>query len=175
MDREFARRQHESPSNKAKREKNDAENRKFLLQAPDAFTLRLEGVEQVSGQPVWVISGEPKPGFRTKGSGPDAQILTKVRGKVWIDQAEYRWVKVELEVLETLSLDLSLVRIAPGTHLTSEQARVNDEVWLPSHTSIRGDVRMGYLVKARLEQEITYRDYKKFQSDSRIVPDGERK
>jgi hypothetical protein len=132
-------------------------------------------VEQIGGKPAWVISGEPKPGFRPKGSGPDAQILTKVRGKVWIDQAEYRWVKVELEVLETMSLGLSLVRIAPGTHLTSEQARVNDEVWLPSHTSVRGDVRMGYLVKAHLEQEITYRDYKKFQTDSRIVPDDERK
>jgi hypothetical protein len=39
MDREFAKRQHESASDKDKREKKDAENRKFLLQAPDAYTL----------------------------------------------------------------------------------------------------------------------------------------
>jgi hypothetical protein len=175
MDREFAKRQHESASDKAKQEKARAENRKFLLQAPDAYTLRLEGVEQISGKPAWVISGEPKPGFRPKGSGPDAQILTKVRGKVWIDQAEYRWVKFEAEVLETLSMDLALVRIGPGTHLSFEQTRVNDEVWLPSRTSIHGDARLGYLVKMHGDQEITYRDYKKFQTDSRIVPDDKEK
>ncbi len=69
MDREFAKRQHESASVKAKQEKEDAEDRKFLLQLPDAYTLRLEGVEQISGKPAWVISGEPKPGFHPRGSG----------------------------------------------------------------------------------------------------------
>ncbi len=97
-----------------------------------------------------------------------------MRGKVWIDQAEYQWVRVEVEVVDALTFALSVFRIGPGTRYESEQTRVNDEVWLPSHTSIRGDVRMGF-VKARWDQEFTYRDYKKFQSDSRIVSDEERK
>jgi hypothetical protein len=174
MDRKFAKRQRESASDKAKREKKDTEDRKFLLLAPDAYTLRLEGVEQISGKPAWVISGEPKPGFRPKGSGFETQFLKKVRGKVWIDQAEYQWVRVELEVVDALTIALSLFRIGPGTRYESEQTRVNDEVWLPSHTSIRGDVRMGF-VKAHWDQEMTYRDYKKFQTDSRIVTDEEKK
>ncbi len=78
-------------------------------------------------------------------------------------------VKLEVEVLQTLSMDLALVRIGPGTHLSFEQARVNGEVWLPSRTTIQGDARLGYLVKMHADQEITYRDYKKFHSDSRIV------
>jgi hypothetical protein len=179
MDREFAKRRHESASDKAKREKRDAQDRKFLLQAPDAYTLRLEGVEQISGKPAWVISGEPKPGFHPQGSGIETQILKKVRGKVWIDQAEYRWVRVEAEVLEALTFALSVFRIGPGARFESEQTRVNEEVWLPSHTSIRGDVRMGF-IKGHWEQETSYRDYKKFQSDSRVLldekpPDGKRK
>jgi hypothetical protein len=50
-----------------------------------------------------------------------------------------------------------------------EQTRVNDEVWLPSHFSIHGDARMGFLVKMHGDMEVTYRDYKKFRADSRIV------
>ena len=69
------------------------------------------------------------------------------------------------------ALSSALVRIGRGTHLTFEQTRVNDEVWLPSRTSIQGDARLGYLLKMHADQEITYRDYKKFQSDSRIVTD----
>jgi hypothetical protein len=111
MDRELARRQHLSASDKAKQEKGRVEQRKFLEQLPDAFALRMEGVEEISGKPAWVISAERKPGFRPKGS--DAKILTKVRGKVWIDQAEYRWVKAEVEILDTLSMELGLVRVAP--------------------------------------------------------------
>jgi hypothetical protein len=178
MDRELARRQHLSASDKAKQEKGRAEGRKFLEQLPDAFTLRIEGVEEISGKPAWVISAERKPGFRPKGS--EAKIFTKVRGKVWIDQAEYRWVKAEVEILDTLSMELGLVRVQPGMRVAFEQTRVNDEVWLPSHFSINGDARMGFLIKMHGDMEITYRDYKKFQTDSRIVseaeaPDGKEK
>lgn len=171
MDRELARRQHLSASDKAKQEKGRAEGRKFLEQLPDAFTLKIEGVEEISGKPAWVISAERKPGFRPKGS--DAKILTKVRGKVWIDQAEYRWVKAEAEILDTISMELGLVRVAPGMHVAFEQTRVNDEVWLPSHFSIHGDARFGLLIKMHGDLEVTYRDYKKFQADSRIVTEEE--
>ena len=167
MDRELARRQHLSPSDKAKQEKGRAEGRKFLEQLTEAFTLRMEGVEEISGKPAWVISAERKPGFRPRGS--DAKILTKVRGKVWVDQAEYRWVKAEVEILETISMELGMVRVAPGARVAFEQTRVNDEVWLPSHLSIHGDARMGFLVKIHGDMEVTYRDYKKFRTDSRIV------
>jgi hypothetical protein len=173
MDREFAKRQHQSASDKAKQEKAQAENRKFLDQLPDAFTLHMEGAEQISGKPAWVIGAEPKPGFRPKDS--HAKILTKVRGKLWIDQAEYRWVKAEVEFLDTISLGFALVRIAPGMRISFEQTRVNDEVWLPSRISMHGEARLGFLVKEHGDFEITYRDYKKFQTDSKLLLDEETK
>jgi hypothetical protein len=169
MDREFARRRNESPADKAKQEKERAADRKFLLQVPDAFTLRIEGVDEISGKPAWIIGAEPKPGFRPKGS--DAALLKKVRGRLWIDQAEYQWVKADIETLDTLSMGFSLVRIARGMHLSFEQTRVNDEVWLPSLFSMRGDARVGLLLKMHGDVEITYRDYRKFQADSRVVTD----
>ena len=114
-----------------------------------------------------MIEAEPKPGYRPVLS--EAKVFTKVRSKIWIEKATYRWVKVDAEVLNTLSFGLGLVRVAPGGTVRFEQTRVNDEIWLPSHAVIRGDVRLALIRKLRAEIDINFRDYKKFQSDSRIV------
>jgi len=167
MDKEIAKRSNLSESEKQKLEKRRAENRKFLREIPDAFTFRLAGEEQVSGKRAWVIVAEPKPNFHAKDLR--AKILSKLRGKIWVDQSEYQWVKVEAEVLDTISIGLALFRIAPGGHLTFEQTRVNDEVWLPAHALFHADARIGYIKKMHGEVELNYSDYKKFQSDSRIV------
>jgi hypothetical protein len=172
MDKEVARRRRESASEKAKQEEERAEDRKFIMELPDAYMLRIEGVEQVSGKPAWAISGEPKPGFRPRNA--DAKMLAKMRSKVWIDQAEYQWVKAEVDVMEMVSRALALVRLSAGTH-SLEQTRVNDEVWLPSHVSAYLDARLAYLLKFNADVEITYSGYKKFQTDSRILPEEEAK
>jgi hypothetical protein len=168
LDRALARAENESAAEKAKREKARAEGRKFLAELPDAYRFRLAGEEMVSGKPAWVIEADPKPEFRPKDIR--SKILAKVRGKVWIDKAEYQWVKAEAEVLDTLSFGLALFRLAPGGSLRFEQTRVNDEVWLPAHVMIRADARLAYVKKVRAEIEVSYRDYKKFQAESRVVP-----
>jgi hypothetical protein len=167
MDKELAKRSQLSESDKQKLEKRRRENRKFLNEIPDAFTFRFAGEEEVSGKPAWVIEAEPRPNYRAKDLR--AKILTKLRGKIWVDQAEYQWVKVDADVLDTISLGLALFRIAPGGHLTFEQTRVNDEVWLPAHAKIRADARLAYVRSMHAEIELKYSDYKKFQTDSRIV------
>lgn len=168
MDRAQAERESESAADKAKREKARAEGRKYLEELPDAYLFRLAGEETVSGKPAWVIEADPNPEFRPKDVR--SRILTKVRGKVWIEKSEYQWVKAEAEVLDTLSFGMALLRLAPGGSLKFEQTRVNDEVWLPAHMTIRADARVAYVKKVRAEIEISYRDYKKFQAESRIVP-----
>lgn len=167
MDRALARRESMTDAEKAKREKERAENRKFLKQLPEAFTFRLDPDEFISGKPSWVIEAEPNADF--KPSTLQGKVLSKVRGKVWIDKGEYEWVKAEMQVLDTISMGLALLRIAPGGFIKFEQARVNDEVWLPSRMLIRADARIAYVKKIRTEVEINYTDYKKFQSESKIV------
>jgi hypothetical protein len=166
-DRELARRRNMTDAQKAKLEKERAEGRKFMRQLPEAFTFRLEGEESISGKPAWVIDADPKPGF--KPASAPAKMLSKVRGKIWVDQSEYQWVKAEAEVLDTISVGLALFRLAPGGVIHFEQTRVNDEVWLPAHVLVRADARIAYVKKIRAEIEVDFRDYKKFQSDSKIV------
>jgi hypothetical protein len=172
MDKELVKREHMSASDRAKVEKEREEERAYLREIPDAFRFRLAGEENISGQPAWVIEAEPKPGYQFKDS--KAKVLGKVRAKFWITQRDNRWVKIQAEAIEPLSFGLGLFRIASGGAFTFEQKRVNDEVWLPTHILIRGDARLAYLKKVHGEIEITYRDYKKFQTDSKIVATEEK-
>ena len=93
MDKELAKREHESGTEKERHEKQRAEGRKFLREMTDAFELRIIGEESVSGKPAWVIDAQPRPDYRPKDS--KAKGLMKVRAKVWVDKADYQWVKAK--------------------------------------------------------------------------------
>jgi hypothetical protein len=167
LDKESAKRQRESASDRAKQDRDRAEERRYLREVPEAFVLTLQGTEQIGGRPVWIIGAQPKPGYKPKLKR--AEMLAHLRGRIWVDQADYQWVKAEVEVINPISFGLGLVRLAPGSILDFDQVRVNEEVWLPAHISVRADARLVYLRKLREELDVTYRDYKKFQADSRIV------
>lgn len=167
FDREVSGWQHESPADRLKAERERAEDRKFVREAPDAFVFHLLGVENVGGQPAWVIQAEPKPGYRPVEAR--ARLFTKVRAKVWIEQATYHWVKMDAEALDALTFGFGLLRVAPGGTLHFEQIKVNSEIWLPSSTLIHGDARLALIKKLRAEIDIRYSGYRKFQSDSRLV------
>ena len=53
--------------------------------------------------------------------------------------------------------------------MTIENARVNNEVWLPKRAHIKGSVRIALVKVMRGEIVYTFSDYKKFQADSRVV------
>lgn len=167
MDKESAKRQRESESDKAKADQDRAEERRYLHEVPEAFILTLQGTEEIGGRPVWIIAAEPKPGYKPKMKR--AEILAHLRGKIWVDQADYQWVKAEVTVIDPISFGLGLVRLASGAVLNFDQVRVNDEVWLPAHITVRADARLVYLRKLREELDVTYRNYQKFQVDSKIV------
>jgi hypothetical protein len=168
MDQEIARRERESAEEKAKLEKERRERRKFLNEVPDAFNFKLIGQEQVSGKPTWVISAEPKSGYQAKERL--AKVIEKLRGKIWIEQSEYQWVKVEADAIGAVSFGFGLLKIEPGAALKFEQTRVNDEVWLPASASIHADARVALFKHIRSEVNMRFQGYKKFQAESQFLP-----
>lgn len=172
LDKDTAKLAGETPEEKQRRaaefEKSRRHERAFLLELPDAFDLKLEGSDTIDGQDVWVISGEPKPGYRAKTR--DGAALAKIRGKMWIEKVGYQWVRVEAETIETISFGLFLARLNPGAKLVLEQTRINDELWLPKREYMIGKGRIALVKRVAEDEEITWTDYKKFQVDSRIVP-----
>jgi hypothetical protein len=170
LDKEVEKRRHQSASEKAKLDKERLEEQKYIREFTEAFEFRVLGEEPVSGKPAWILSVTPKPGYRAKDS--QAKMFAKLRGKVWIDKTEYHWVKAEGEAIDTLSFGFFLFRVAPGATVSFEQVRVNEEVWLPSRITVRAEARIAILKKMHAEIDITYREYKKFQADSKMVADS---
>ena len=169
-------RRRESPSQRAKRleeiERKRAEGRRIVQEIPDAFDFRLLGEESVGGRAAFLIEATPKPGYKWREQ--KAKMLTKFKGKLWIDKAEYQWVKGDAETIDTITFGWFLARLSPGARVQFEATRVNDEVWLPRHFLVDAGARVIFK-KLHTVMEGTYSDYKKFQADSRVVSTEEMK
>lgn len=155
----------------AEREKRRMKGREFLKEVVDAYDLKMVGADRVDGHEAYVIQADPRPGYHAKVEG--AKYFSKIRGKIWIDKAEYQWVKVEAETTDTISFGLFLVRLYKGAHLEFEQARVNDELWMPRRAHVEAAGRVGLVLKGGLETDSLFENYRKFQTDSRIVSTSE--
>ena len=155
----------------AKEEKEREENRQFVREVADAYNFHLAGIESLAGRDTYVIDGEPKPGYQAHLK--EAKILPKFRFRAWIDKDESQWKKLDIRCIDTVSFGLFLARIHKGSRIIIEQTRINDEVWLPQHINVKVDARLALLKYFNLEDDITYRDYKKFRTGTKIVPVGE--
>ena len=165
-------RQQETPEQREKRlrkeEKEREEDRAFVREVADAYTFRLVGTETRDGRETYVIDADPQPDFHPHLK--DAKYLPKFHGRVWIDSAETQWVKLEVEAIDTVSWGLFLARLHKGSRVDIELTRVNDEVWLPKSVSLKLSARLALLKDFNVIEEVSYRDYKKFRSDVKIVP-----
>lgn len=164
-------RKNESDSDRAKRlkkeEKERDEGREFVKEVADAYNFTFVGTEKLGGRDSYVIEAEPRAGFEPKTK--EGKILTKFRFRLWLDRAEDQWVKLDASCIDTVTWGLFLARIHKGTHLLVETARVNDEVWLPQHIAVHIDVRLALLKNFAVDEDLTYKYYKKFHAESRIV------
>ena len=146
---------------------NPRQQREILREVADAFEFRVVGEEEVDGFATLVIQAEPRPGYRPRSK--ETKILPNFRGRLWITKDEYRWVRVDAEVVRRISIGLVLACLNPGTTVDFEQRRVNDEIWMPSQVHVRAVGRLALLKKFNAEVFVTYSDYRKFQRDSRIT------
>jgi hypothetical protein len=170
-----ARRSNEDAKERQRREerseKQREEDRQFVREVADAYNFRMTGVETLNGRETYVIDAEPRPGYQPHLK--EARILPKFRFRAWIDKRESQWKKLDVQCIDTVSFGLVVARLHKGSRVVFEQTRVNDEVWLPQHMAVKLDARVALLKEFNIEQDVTYRDYKKFRADTKLVPVGE--
>jgi len=164
-------RSHETPAERQKRleefEKKHREEHSFLLEVPQAYNFKIEGEETLNGRAAYVISGQPRADFRPNLN--PARVLPKLRPKLWIDKQDYEWLKLEADVIDTITWGGFLLRLHPGSHIELEQNWVNNEVWLPLHAHISFDARVALVKSIRMDIDAKFSDYKKFRTDSKII------
>ena len=154
-----------------KEEKDREQDRQFVREVADAYNFTFVGIDSLSGRDTYVIDGEPRPGYEPHLK--EAKILPKFRFRAWIDKDESQWKKLDIQCIDTVSFGLFLARIHKGSRIIIEQTRINNEVWLPQHINVKVDVRVALLKDFNVNDDITFRDYKKFRTDTKIIPVGE--
>ena len=171
LEKSNAERLKETPAERKRRideyDKRRERQRKTMHEVEEAFDFKIAGQDRVEGRDVWILEATPRPGYRPRSR--DAKILPNVQGKLWIDQRTYHWVKLEAEVIHPVSWGLFLVRLDEGARIRFDETRVNDEVWLPRWISIAASARIGIFKKLRVQEDTTYKNFRKFQTDSRVV------
>ena len=171
FDKEVAKLQKESDEQRQKRiakyEEESKKAREFVQEVAQAFNFKFEGEEMFNGRPAYVVSGEPRPDY--KPSSREGKILAKTRGKIWIDIASTHWVKLDVEFTDTVSFGWILARVRPGTRITVDQNLFRDEVWVPQQIKFNLDARVGLFKQLFENVDVTFRDWRKFSSEAKIL------
>jgi hypothetical protein len=135
LEQEIQRRSNESRAARRKRvaeyQKERRQNHALMNQMAKAFNFSLVGEDTVNGRRCFVLNATPKPGYNPPNR--DTEVLTGMRGKMWIDTQQYQWVKVRAQVFRPVSFGLFFASVKPGTEFTLEQKPVEGSLWLPSH------------------------------------------
>jgi hypothetical protein len=139
-----------------------------LLEVADAYNFKFVGIEKLGGRDNYVIDANPKPDY--KPVRKEAKILSKLRGRMWIDTSDSQVAKLDVQVIDTVSFGLFVARLHQGSRLVVENTRVNDEVWLQQHVRVTADVRLALLKDFNFDVDVTDHDYKKFRTDTKILP-----
>jgi hypothetical protein len=156
-DQDLERLKHETPEEQAARLRKNEENRSFLRDLLEAFDFRLIGEEIIAGRQTYVLEATPHPGYHANGKY--AKLFSRVKGKLWVDEQDFGWVKVDGEVTQAFSMGLFLARVQRGSHIVLEQTRLADAVWLPKRLEVRASARILFLKSLDLDRILTYSDY----------------
>lgn len=165
-------RRNESEEDRQKRLEKDKkereEGRAFVKDVVNAYDFKLVGDDKVSGEDTWVIEATPRSDF--KPTQPHADMLKKIKGRIWIEKKEYNWVKLEAEATDTISFGLFLFRIHPGSRFVLETSHINNEFWALHRLYINGSARIALLKNETAEQEDVFSNFKKFSTSVKILP-----
>src|SRR5438105_662141 len=94
----------------------EEENALLVREVPKAFDFQLVGEEVVRGRPAYVLQATPRPGYCPQGKY--GKMFAKVEGKLWVDNQDLGWIKVDGQVIQPLSMGLFLVRLLRGSRIT---------------------------------------------------------
>jgi hypothetical protein len=148
-----------------KRHKDDVQVSDFLR--IDRFTNPRR--ETFRGHEVIVFDFEPNPSY--KPSTTIEHFLHELEGSVWIDEQAQDVVRLEAYLNNTFKMAGGLfASLQKGSAFTFEQAKVADEVWMPSY--LEAHVSAKLLLLKGLSGNFTerYGDYRKFHVESVTQP-----
>jgi hypothetical protein len=127
----------------------------------------MAGDATVGGRAAWVIDATPNGSFQAREARE--KILTKFKGRFYVAKQDATLLKLEAEAMDTVSFGLVLARLDKGARFSLEKTRINDELWMPLKIKVDFEARLALLKKLRVDVQIDYGNFRKFQTESRIL------
>jgi hypothetical protein len=159
----IAHRRNESPKRRAQRiaqyERDRKRDHLLMEQLAKAFDFTLLGEAQLGPYGVYALRATPRAGYQPPNT--EAQVLTGMQGKLWIDRKTSQWVKVEAEVMHPVSIEGFLARVEPGTRFEFEKMPIAEGVWFPKHFAMKSQSKILFLFTHKTQADETYFDYHK--------------
>jgi hypothetical protein len=156
-------RRNESERERAQRitkyQRDRKRNHLLMAQLTKAFDFRLLGEEKLGRFDVYTLQAIPHGGYQPPNT--EAQVLTGMQGKLWIDKKTFQWVKVEAEVTHPVSIEGFFARVEPGTRFELEKMPVTNDIWLPKHFAMKSRSRILVLFSHKTQEDETYFNYEK--------------
>ncbi len=125
------------------------------------FDRGLVGEEEIRGRKSWVIEYTPRKGH-VPANKHEKDVYT-FQAKAWVDEEQGVTSKFVL-----LSIaDGSLVK--PGSSLTFENAKINDDAWLPVSSVLDARIQIALVIRDSVRTEVRNSSFKKFDVKSTIT------
>jgi hypothetical protein len=164
-------REHETAADRARREQKVARARQEEERALDdifrVLDIQLIARKTIRGRPAIEATFTPRPGAKT--TVKDVALVTKIKGRAWIDEQDHEIVRIEGETIDTIGFGLGLLaRVNKGTAFAFEQQKVADEEWLPLRATVRATGRIALLKRLDTEVMMDFRDYRKFTVETAV-------
>ena len=160
----------ETPEHRAERLRtSEEENASIVREVPRAFDFQLIGEDVVNSRPAYVLQATPHPGYHAQGKY--GKMFSKVEGKLWVDKQDFGWIKVDGQVMQPLSMGLFLVRVLCGSHITMEQTRVDDGLWMPKRVGVRAAAKILFVKDLAVDRVLTYSEYRLARGGAPTPPD----
>jgi hypothetical protein len=132
----------------------------LLNEFPEALDYRKLGEETIASRAAVVLEYSPRAGYKPQHLM--ARLFEKLRGKIWIDQADGELAKAEGELFDTVTIGWGMIgKIQKGTRFAMERVKLAEGIWMPQSESMRLAARM-LLLKTLAREEITsYSEYRR--------------
>jgi len=159
----IARRRNESPEETDQRLAKEEQVRKrdhaLIEQIPQAFDFEYIKEDEIAGRQCYVLLAKPKNGYHPPNH--ETEVLKGAQGRIWIDKETYNWVKAEAEVIRPVSIVAYLARVEPGTRFELDMAPVSNDIWMPSHFTMKARAKVLFLFPHEASQDESYYGYHK--------------
>jgi hypothetical protein len=105
-----------------------------------------------------VLAATPRPGYNPPNMA--SQVLPGMKGRLWIDQKTFQWVKVTAQVIQPVTIDGFLAKVEPGTEFELEKAPIPGGTWQASHFSMKSEAKVLMMFSHDSSEDDTFSDYK---------------